>query len=76
MPTMLNSKRTSVPDFDLRQIKNSLITSRKEFLKAAGTMQVDVQLYDTMSLLGLACGEHFYLCFGRNPDPEQRSSCT
>lgn len=54
-------KRISVPDFDLRNSKNSLITSRTEFLNAAGTMRVDVQLYDAMSHPSLACEEHLLI---------------
>ena len=54
-------KRISVPDFDLRNSKNSLITSRTEFLNAAGTMRVNVQLYDAMSHPSLACEEHLLI---------------
>ena len=54
-------KRISLPDFDLWQSKKSLITSRTEFLNAAGTMWVDVQLYDAMSHLSLACEENLLI---------------
>ena len=54
-------KRISVPDFDLRQSKNSLISSQTEYLNAAGTMRVDVQLYDAMTHSSLVCEEHLLI---------------
>ena len=51
-------KRISLPDFDLWQSKKSLITSRTEFLNAAGTIRVNLQLYGAMSNCSLACEEH------------------
>ena len=54
-------KRISVPDFELRQSKNGVVTSRTEFLNAAGTMWDDLQLYDAMAHPSLACEENFFM---------------
>ncbi len=47
--------RISVPDFDLGKSGTTLVKTRTEFLNAAGTMQVDVQLFAAMRQPRMKC---------------------
>ena len=47
--------RISVPDFDLGKSGTTLVKTQTEFLNAAGTMQVDVQLFAAMQQPRMKC---------------------